>query len=93
MQRKNHVEVYDPGLNGLAEEYDLYTCGHCQFQMRIAPPKDPRIVVPIAPQCNGCGKFICNQCYGKGCKTWEKQMEESERKDRNYRSMLGGKCL
>lgn len=56
-------------INGNITEHDTFTCHHCN---RMRPLK-----VGEAPEwmCKHCEKFICNDCVGKGCKTWEDQLK------------------
>lgn len=87
MRRFNYAVEMGPGIH---REMDLASCGHCQHQMMVPPSKDGRIIVRVAPTCSGCGKFICNECYGKGCEPWEKQMEKMEARERMLNSILKG---
>lgn len=76
--------LIETGPTGTVREADFATCGHCQYQMQVQPPKDARIVVRVDPPCSGCGKYICHVCKAQGgpCKTWERKMEEAEKRAR-----------
>jgi hypothetical protein len=80
------------GPQGVERERDTATCGHCQHVMQLPPPKDGRIIVRVDPPCNGCGKFICSECRGKGCDPWEEQMRRQEARFR-LRQQILGRCV
>ncbi len=64
----------------IVRERDTATCGHCGLPMELPPPPSGHVIVRVASPCRSCMKFVCNVCKQTGlCKTWEKQMEESER--------------
>lgn len=37
--------------------------------------------------CRSCGKLICNECAGKPCRPWEKEMERQEARYRMLKDM------
>ena len=61
-------------------EIDTFTCFHCQRVIKVAPRQDP---YSLGGLCYSCNKLICDQCVGKGCAPFEKQIKEME--DKLYR--------
>lgn len=88
-QHFNYAISQGPG--GVDWEADYASCGHCQAQMRVEPPKDGHIISRVLPPCPGCGRFICNVCMQTpGCKTWERKMDEAEAHERMLLRALNG---
>lgn len=72
-----YVTITD--ASGGVEEYDSFTCGHCQHIVHVPPMTDP---ANIGGLCKACMKMICPNCLGKDCIPWEKQMEIMEAQHR-----------
>lgn len=70
--------------DGSREEYDSYTCGHCNRIKRIphgTPPED------LGGMCRMCWKHLCKRCAAEmdrtlKCRPFEQRLEESERRRR-----------
>lgn len=80
----NHSTLIDP--SGVLER-DGYTCNHCQRIVHVQPRQRPE---DLGGLCKVCMNLLCPHCYalrmkGAVCKTWEKQMDEMEARDRFHR--------
>jgi hypothetical protein len=62
-----------------------YTCCHCQYIVHVKPKAD---VSTLGGWCGMCRRPTCTrpEC-NDGCLPYEKQMEQSEARDRLCRSM------
>ncbi len=66
------------------QEWDAFTCVHCQAIVRIAPRASASA---SGGWCGRCNQPICGPCAATGqCTPWEKQMERIEARDRFLRS-------
>ena len=68
-------------------EQDTFTCKHCNAIVPVKPRQDPS---EMGGFCRLCYGHICKRCSIVGsCTPFEKKVEDIERKDRNYRAILG----
>lgn len=63
------------GLDGIQEEHDTFTCGHCQRIVRVPPRANP---ADVGGMCYQCTHLICPRCVGQGCVPFEKSLEAAE---------------
>jgi hypothetical protein len=74
-----HGFIVESGPLG-SVEYESFTCFHCQAIVKVphrAKGED------IGGLCKVCMRLICRECVGVGsCTPWQKQMEQSEARDR-----------
>lgn len=61
------------------EEYDTFTCLHCQFVQRRKPFCSPTDEA-IGAYCHMCDGPICLGCVGKGCIPFEKKLDQLEKR-------------
>jgi hypothetical protein len=66
--------IVDPDSRAL-EEWDTFTCAHCQVVVRVEPMC---AASDMGGQCTLCDAPICKHCVGKVCTPWEKRCEEIE---------------
>ncbi len=67
------------------EEYDTFTCGHCQ---RVVVVKHKAQASDLGGMCRLCMKLVCAECDTLGsCTPFEKQMEEEEKSYRLRRAI------
>lgn len=74
--------------DGRVQEFDTFTCNHCQRIVHVKPKCDP---ADLGGYCKICERLICAPCQqsmmkGNGCVPWEKQMEKIEARDRFLKS-------
>lgn len=65
------------GPEGVISEQDTFTCFHCNCVVAVpvkARPED------IGGMCMVCMKLICPRCVGQGCKPFEEQIAQAERR-------------
>jgi hypothetical protein len=67
--------ITDPA-NGMPEEQDSLTCGHCGSVKWMKPFQSGEA---MGGHCTCCDKFICLACVGKGCTPMQKRLELMER--------------
>ena len=74
--------VVDRGIRHVETEIDPFTCGHCNRVVHVPPRQDAADIGGLCKQCMG---LICPRCVDKRtCTPWEKQMLESEARDRLF---------
>lgn len=71
------------------EEWNAYTCAHCQAIRRVKAAHDPTEQGGVCRKCMG---LLCPRCYTRlmrsgECTIWEKQMEAMERAFARHRAM------
>ena len=72
------------GGDGPTQEWDTFTCFHCQSIVQVKPLAD---AADSGGRCMVCDKLICKTCLGKGCLPFEKKIEAMEARDRFRRSL------
>lgn len=77
--------LLEQGPGGVVREADSSTCGHCQRVTFLRPQPSGVVVRPA--RCGCCQAAVCEECYGKGCDPWEKQMERQEARARMLRAI------
>jgi hypothetical protein len=69
--------------DGRVQEFDTYTCYHCQAIVTLHPGK-----VPDGGGCHMCCKPICGPCVDLGrCTPFERRIEQEETKDARWRAL------
>ena len=69
------------------QEHDTFTCAHCNCIVIVKPLCDP---ASAGGHCKVCDGLLCPQCVGKGCKPFEKKLQEMEMKHIERRRSYGG---
>jgi hypothetical protein len=72
--------LIEQGPEGVVREADSSTCAHCQ-RVTFVKPQPSGVVVAVA-RCGCCRGAVCEECYGKGCVPWLKQIERQEARAR-----------
>ena len=82
---RSYTVITEPGKADI--ECDAFSCGHCQFIVRVKAKQDPS---EMGGFCRTCMKHICPNCESTGeCKPFEKKLLELESRDRFLRSVCG----
>jgi hypothetical protein len=77
--------VLDNG-DGRPQEFDTFTCGHCQRMKRI--PHGKRAEDTVGRVCSCCQRVVCAKCKGEAtCDVIEKKLERAEARDAARRGM------
>ena len=87
---QGYAVLFDPDSDEVIEEFDTFTCGHCNNIVHVKPKCDP---TTIGGMCFCCMTFICPQCVETGvCDPFERKldrMEGSASARRSYKSAGG----
>ena len=77
---QGYAILTDPDLPGGKQEWDTYTCAHCQRVIRVLPRQDP---ATMGGFCRGCMQHICAPCTEPGtCEIFERKLDQYERAHR-----------
>lgn len=60
------------GPIGPVQEWDTFTCAHCQWVSFMPPRTEPE------HRCKQCYGYTCNKCVGKDCMPLEEQLRMME---------------
>lgn len=88
-QPQGFLEVIGSGAG--AGEWDTFTCAHCNTVHAVKPMAKADELPDV---CHLCGdkhrpSFICKNCLGKGCRPFEKALEQMEAKARFRAELVG----
>lgn len=84
MRKPGGYGVYIGGdLRGGKREVDTFTCAHTNRIVTVQPMCRPE---DVGGMCKVCGGMICKEEVGKGCRPFEKRLQEVEQRDIARRS-------
>ena len=73
-----------------AEEWDTFTCCHCNCIVNVKPRCDP---TEAGGFCRLCYSLVCPRCAGGACTPFEKKLDEYEKRMAGRQSFLKGMGL
>jgi hypothetical protein len=72
-------------LDGATQEFDTFTCAHCNGITHVRARQDPAEIGGLCKQCMG---LICPRCVGRTCRPFLRRLEEAESRAR-FRQTIG----
>jgi hypothetical protein len=96
LRAHGYATIVDP--TSACVEYDSAQCGHCQRVIFVKPHTASTVyLIPTGVPgqfheepgafCRCCMRPVCLRCHAQGgCTPWERQLEQSEARDRLRRA-------